>query len=115
MHHITVFSCSTVTTKTVLLSPHPSNGAVIRELGSGAKLSGIIEKDRWVCEWNFPVSYRRIVGFVSGTFRRHRKDWLGVRVELSGIIEKDRWVLKWKFPVSYRRLAGFAGETFWLS
>jgi len=64
------------------------------------ELSCIIEKALWVCEWNFPVSQKKTVGFVSGTFRYHRKSSLGLRVELSGVIEKDRWVCEWDFPLS---------------
>ena len=77
------------------------------------ELSGIIENARLVCEWNFPVSQKRIVGLASGTFRYHRKGSSGLRVELSGIIEKSRWVYKWNFPVSQKNFAGFASGTFW--
>jgi hypothetical protein len=57
---------------TGLLSPHRSNGAVIR---------------RWVCECNFPVSQNRLLGFTSGTYRHHRIGTSALRVELSGITE----------------------------
>ena len=73
------------------------------------ELSGVIEKDRWVCEWNFPVFHREgslglrvgLSGVIekdswilSGTCRCHRKEWLGVRVEHSGYHSKGSLALR---------------------